>query len=85
MSTPILIYGVGWLTNREMVNGCSLAQANMPIKASLNARYLNMRCQDIIKVLVISDVSLVSGQGGKQVNHQMIDMFIKGRVVVTTC
>jgi hypothetical protein len=48
--------------------------SEMPIKASLNARYLNMRCQDIIKVIVISDVSLLSGQGGKQVNHQMIDM-----------
>ncbi len=58
--------------------GHSCASEYVPIKASLNARYMNMRCQDIIKVLVISDVSLVSGQGGTQVNHQMIDMSHQG-------
>ncbi len=47
-----------------------VALTDMSVKATLNAQDLNMRCQDIIKVLVISDVSLISGQGGKRVSHQ---------------
>ncbi len=44
------------------VHWCGLAQ-NMSIKASLNARILGMRCQDMVEVIIICDVSLVSGQG----------------------
>ena len=33
-----------------------------------------MRGQDTVKVVIISDVSLVSGQGGKQVYNQIIHM-----------
>ncbi len=33
-----------------------------------------MRCQDVVEVIVISDVSLVSGQRGKQVYNQIVGM-----------
>ncbi len=56
----------------------------MSVKTTLNAQNLNMRCQDIIKVLVISDVSLISAvrEESGSITNDLI-CIIKGRVVVT--
>ncbi len=54
----------------------------MSVKTTLNAQNLNMRCQDIIKILFISDVSVVREESGSIINDLIC--IIKGRMVVTT-